>query len=233
MRKLIGLCFLTATLLASAANAQSIFIDKGDPSTMSVTLGGGVGNAYGGSLGLGYSYRGVLDMGLDVSGSRFNSGRTKNLNGLDFAPYLNWHAYRSDVDEMPISISFLVAVEKLVYTNNGPVASPDGWGVIAGGTVYRRIDISPTMAFIPEALVAYDFMYTRFYTNAGDQKAPTVGDNLTVNAPPAVSKHSGRALLRLNLGFLSGGHVYTVTPYGGYQGATFGLVAGLSAGVVL
>jgi hypothetical protein len=233
MRKLIGLCFLTATLLASAANAQSIFIDKGDPSTMSVTLGGSMGNAYGGALSLGYSYRGVIDMGLDVSGSRFTAGRTKNLNGLDIAPYLNWHAYRSDVDEMPISISFLVAMEKLVYNNNGPVAPPEGWGVIAGGTIYRRIDIGTSMAFIPEALIAYDFMYTRFYSNAGDQNGPTIGDNTTVNAPSPVSKHSARALLRLNLGFLSGGHVYTVTPYGGYQGSAFGVVAGLSAGVVL
>jgi len=35
MKKLIGFCFLTATLLATSAHAQGIYIDRGDPNAVS------------------------------------------------------------------------------------------------------------------------------------------------------------------------------------------------------
>lgn len=243
MRKLTGLCFLTATLIVSSANAQSIFIDKGDPSTMSFTLGGAYGGLYGGSFDLAYSYRGVFDLGIDASGTHFTSGDNKNLNALNVMPFVNWHAFRSDVDELPVSISFLLGVEKLLYggnnvrypdgsTGSGTYAAPNGWGVVAGGTVYRRFEIGTTMAFIPEVVLAYDFMATRYYSNAGDQNVPSVGDTSAVNGYREKSKHSGRALVRLNLSFKSGEHLWTVTPYGGYQGS-YGSLVGLLAGFVL
>ena len=87
------------------------------------------------------------------------------------------------------------------------------------------------MLLIPELVVAYDFMYTRFYSNALDQNGPTVGDSSTISAPPSESKHSVRVLAKANLGFKSGDHVLTVTPYGGYQGF-FGTVVGLTVGYV-
>lgn len=243
MRKLTGLCFLTAILLASSANAQSLFIEKGDDSTMSVTLGGAFGGLYGGSLDLSYSYRGVFDVGLSTSGTHFTSGDNKNLNALNFMPFVNWHAFRSDIDELPVSISFLLGVEKVLYGNNSvrypdgstgsaAFAAPNGWGLLLGGTVYRRFEIGTNMLFIPEAVVGYDFMFTRYYSNASDQNAPSVGDSATVNGYREKSKHGARALGRLNLGFKSGEHIYTVTPYGGLQGS-YGAVAGLMAGFVL
>jgi hypothetical protein len=235
MRKLTGLCFLTATLLASAANAQSIFIEKGDPSTMSFTLGGAYGGLYGGSFDLAYSYRGVFDLGVDASGTHFTAGDNKTLNALNVMPFVNWHAFRSTVDELPVSISFLLGVEKLLYGGNnakgtGTYAAPNGWGVVAGGTVYRRIEIGTTMAIIPEVVLAYEFMATRYYTNAKDQSAPFVGDSL--NGYRETTKHSGRALARLNLSFKSGEHLLTVTPYGGFQGS-YGSLVGLLVGFVL
>jgi hypothetical protein len=82
MRKIIGLCFLTATLFASSARAQSIFIDKGDPSTMDVTVGGGlVKNSWGAGLGAGYSYRGVFDVGADFTRYAYTAGTNKKLAG--------------------------------------------------------------------------------------------------------------------------------------------------------
>ena len=121
----------------------------------------------------------------------------------------------------------------MLYNNNNGYAGPDGWGIVLGPSVYRRFEIGTSTLLIPEVLLAYDFMYTRAYSNAHDQNAAWVGDvNRDVNTPPAQSKHSGRALVRANLGFKSGGHVWTVTPYAGYQGV-FGTVFGLNAGFVL
>ena len=56
MQKFIGLCFLTATLLASSARAQSIYIQKGDPNTMDVVVGGSlVKDAWGAGANVGWS----------------------------------------------------------------------------------------------------------------------------------------------------------------------------------
>lgn len=232
MRKLTGLCFLTAILLAGSANAQSLFIERGDPSTMSATLGGLIGNTLGasGTVDIAYTYRGVFDVGVNFGALGYTSGRDKNLRAFDFAPYLNWHLLRSEDDDVPVSVSALVAVEKLVYTNNGAYAPPNGWGVIAGATVYRRIELGTKVLFVPEVLVAYDLMYTRYYSNALDMNSPTIGDSSTVNGYSTVIKHSARALLSLNFGF-NAGHIYTVTPYGGYEGS-LGTVGGLLVGVV-
>jgi hypothetical protein len=101
---------------------------------------------------------------------------------------------------------------------------------VVGGTVYRRLELGPTMALIPELVVAYDFMATRYYTNAKDQNAPWSGDSL--NGYRETSKHSGRALARVNFSMKSGEHLLTVTPYGGFQG-TYGGVVGLLVGFVL
>jgi hypothetical protein len=236
MRKLIGLCFLTATLLASSANAQSIFVEKGDPSTMSFTLGGAYGGLYGGSFDLSYSYRGVLDIGVDASGAHFSSGDNKNLTAANFMPFVNIFAYRPD--EFPLSLSFLFGFSKVLYTGNdmrgggGSYAAPNGWGLVLGPTVSYRIDLGTSMMLIPEVIVAYDFMFTRYYTNAQDQSAPSVGDSQQINGYRETKKHSARGLVRANLAFKSGDHLLTVTPYGGYQG-TWGGVVGLLVGFVL
>lgn len=224
MRKLIGLCFLTATLLASSANAQSMFIDKGDPSTMSFTLGGQYGNLYGGSFNLAFSYRGVVDIGLDASGTRFTSGAYKDFNALNFMPYMNWHVARSDADEFPISIGLLVGVEKALYTSSAPYIAPSGWGVLAGLSLYRRIELGSSVLFIPELLAAYEFTNTQRYhsLNAGQSKGYSTDP-----------QHNGRAILRLNFGFKSGSHVFTVTPYGGHAGYALGRVVGLTVGFVI
>ena len=214
MRKLTGVCFLTAILLGSSAYAQSLFIERGDPSTMSLTLGGMLGNTLGpsGTAEVSYSYRGVFDVGLDFGALGYKSGRNDNLRSLDFAPFLNWHLLRSEEDELPVSLSLLVAVEKVLYYDNGAYASPNGWGVLAGGTIYRRIELGSSVLFIPEVLIAYDFMYTRYYSNAQDQKAPSVGGNSAVNGYATTSSNSARGLLYLNVGFKGGEHIYRSHP---------------------
>jgi hypothetical protein len=146
------------------------------------------------------------------------------------------------VDELPVSISFLVGVEKLLYSGNNvrvngatadaTYAAPNGWGLVVGGSVYRRIEIGTSMLLIPEAVVAYDFMTTHYFSNAMDQSAPSVGDSGTVNGYRQTTKHGVRALGRVNLGFKSDDRVWTVTPYAGVQG-TYGTVYGLNVGVVL
>jgi hypothetical protein len=226
MRKLIGLCFLTATLLASSANAQSIFIDKGDPSTVGFSLGGHYGGLYGGSFNLAYSYRGVLDIGLDASGTHFTTGDLRKYNALNFMPFMNFHVVRSDADEFPISIALLVGVERAVYTSSSAGASPSGWGVAAGASLYRRIEIGSSFAVIPEFLGAYEYTYTRNYTVP--DPSPQNGKGYRTD-----TQHNGRALVRLNLGLKTGNHVLTVTPYGGHAGYYLGRVVGLTLGFVI
>ncbi len=223
MRKLTGLCFLTATLFASLANAQSIFIDKGDPTTMGVTLGGFYGSPYGGSLNVAASYRGVVDMGIEFTGTHFKSGDLAGFNALNFMPFMNWHILRSDADEFPISVALTVGVEKIIFFNSAPYTSPSGWGVLAGGSLYRQFELSSSIMFIPEVFLAYEYTDRRTY------HALSPADS---NGYKTTTTHSGRGVLRVNFGFKKGGHVYTVTPYAGYQGNDIGAVGGLTLGMV-
>jgi len=219
MRKIIGLCFLTATLIASSARAQSIFIEKGDPSAVDATVGGGlVKNAWGAGVGAGYSYRGVFDVGGDFVRYAYTAGSNKKLAGYSVAPFATWHAFRHDVDEMPVSISLTFAMQRIVYTGN-TLANPEGWGLLLGPSVYRRLEFGSNLVFVPELLVAYDFSYTRYYTQAEDQTSSNVANNSDGAGYTTQAKHNVRVLLRPNLLYRVGNTNLVVIPYVGYQGA--------------
>jgi hypothetical protein len=223
MRKFIGLCFLTATLLASSAHAQSIFIEKGDPSTMNAMVGAGVlKDAWGASLIGGYSYRGVFDVGLDFTRYAYTGGNNKNLAGFAAMPFVSAHLLRAD-DSMPISIAALVGVQRIFYTGNVAVANPEGWDVVAGPSVYRRFEFGTNFVFIPELLVAIDYQSTRYYSTAMDQNSGNaIGTPYGYSNPTA---WNWRALLRPNLLYKR----ITVVPYVGYQGAP---AAGIDVGSI-
>ncbi len=218
MRKFIGLCFLTATLVASSARAQGIFIEKGDPSTASATVGGGVfKNAWGAGIAGGYTYRGVFDVGLDFTRFAYTGGDNNKLAGYSVAPYASWHIVRHDADEFPLSIAATFAMQRIFYAGNGPVTNPEGWGLVAGGSAYRRMELGTSVVFIPEAFVGFDMAYTRFYSSAGDQNSGNTGDQ-SVNYRTS-SKYSVRALFRPNLLMHAGNSNYVLAPYVGYEGA--------------
>jgi hypothetical protein len=228
MRKIIGLCFLTATLLAGSARAQSIFIEKGDPSASIVTVGGGlVKNAFDGTVGYGYSYRGVFDLGVDVTGYKYTAGVNNNLTAFSVMPYLNWHALRSDPEGMPISIAFSLGVGRLFYMGNGLVANPEGWNLVLGGSVYRRFELGTSLVFIPEVFLGYDLMYTRYYSTDQRQNSGNTPSGAGYGYE-GKAEHNVRVLVRPNLLIPGAGKVtYTITPYVGWQG---GLAAGALVG---
>ena len=220
MRKTIGLCFLTATLLASSARAQSIFMEKGDPSAVDAMVGGGlVKNAWGVGVMGGYSYRGVFDVGADFTRYAYTAGSNKNLAGYSITPFATWHAFRHDVDEMPVSISFTLAVQRIVYAGNGPVASPEGWGLLIGPSIYRRFEVGSNLVVVPELLVAYDFQYTRYYSQAQDQSSNNIANSSDGVGYSADPKHNVRILFRPNVLFKMGNTNCVLVPYVGYQGA--------------
>lgn len=219
MRKLIGLCFLSATLLATSAHAQGIFIDRGDPSAISATANGAfIKNAYGGGVGASWSYRGVFDTGADLTFLKFNGGNNKNLSGLIVAPFVTWHAMRSEEDEMPISVSLTLGVQRDLYFGNSPVANPEGWAGWIGPSVYRRFELSSSLTFVPEALVAYTFRMTRYYSSALDQTSANLRDGSGASGYTTDSKHDARVLLRPNLMLKAGNTRYIIQPYVGWLG---------------
>jgi hypothetical protein len=231
MRKLIGLCFLTATLLASSAQAQGIFIDRGDPNAIAATAGGKMvltDSSWAGSVAGSWSYRGVFDAGADFSYMKYQGGKNKGLAGVGLAPFLTWYAMRAEEDELPVSVSFTLAVMREFFTGNTPVANPEGWGLFFGPSVYRRMEFGTSMVFVPELIAGYDLKATRRYSGALDQTAP----------PPDLSggknyssemKHNVRGLLRLNLMIKAGNTKYVLVPYAGYQS---GVVAGGNVGAL-
>ena len=219
MRKLIGLCFLTATLLANSAHAQGIFIDRGDPNAINAVVGGGiVKDAWGASAAGGWSYRGVFDVGVDFTRYAYTGGNSKNLAGYSLTPFATWYALRAEEDEMPISLSFTLGVQRQMYTGNAPVANPEGWGLFVGPSVYRRFELGTSMVFVPELLAAYDLKATRYYSGALDQSSGNIRDASGATGYSTDIKHSARVLLRPNLLVKAGNTSYLIMPYVGYQG---------------
>lgn len=227
MRKLIGLCFLTATLLASSAQAQGIFIDYGDPSAISATANGVYATEFmGGGVGGSWSYRGVFDAGGDLTFLKLTAGTNDKLSRLAIAPFITWHALRAEADELPISVSFVASVVRQVYFGNDPVASPEGWTGILGASFYRRFELGESLMLVPEVFAAPQYAYTRYYSGALDQ--PSANQTNEVNYRTD-AKWGVRALVRANLLIKAGNTKYLVMPYAGYVDAPS---AGLQVGAM-
>ena len=224
MRKLIGLCFLTATLVATSAHAQGIFIDRGDPNAISATVGGGVvKDGWGGGAMGSWTYRGVFDAGADLAYNKYTGGGNKNLSSISLTPFVTFHALKAEEDEFPISISATLGVQRQFYTGNSPVSNPEGWDLFIGPSVYRRIELGTSMLFVPEGLVAYDLKATRHYSGALDQSSGYQPDLVGGTGYTTEMKHGVRVMLKANLLMRAGNTKYLIVPYGGYQdGLAFG-----------
>ena len=229
MRKLIGLLFLTATMTATSAYAQAIYIDRGDPNALIVTAGGRYlsDSSFGGSVVGAWTYRGVFDVGAEITYLKYNGGDLKKLTGISLTPFMTWHLMRGEEEELPVSIAASLGVTREFFTGNTPVANPEGWGMFVGPSIYRKIALGATKVFIPEVLAAYDLKVTRKYSSALDQ---TMGVRDQTTGYSSEMKHSGRLLLKLNFLFKTSGKAkYTVTPYAGYQS---GIIAGGNFGAL-
>ena len=81
------------------------------------------------------------------------------------------------------------------------------------------MEFGTSFVFVPELLVAYDFSYTRYYTQALDQMASNTTNNASGAGYSTEAKHNVRALFRPNILYKMGNTNYVITPYVGYQGA--------------
>ena len=202
-KKLIGLCFLTATLLASSAHAQGIFIDKGDPNA--VDRHGRRRNREG-RLGsrsslAGYSVPRRVRRRRGLRYYTYTAGDNKNLNGLSLTPFVTWHAFRGEEDELPVSIAVTFAVQRDRLHRQRPGRQPRGLGPASSGpSVYRRMEFGTSLVFVPELLVAYDFADTATTATPATKSPGNISDlRAGVSNYRSDTKHNVRALLRPNL----------------------------------
>jgi hypothetical protein len=223
MRTTFGLCFLALALTATTAHAQGVFLEKGQPG-VGVALGGGViGNGWNASLVPSLTYRGVFDVGLEMTGFGFTSGDTNHLGAIGLMPFTNVYFTRSEDGPLPISISGTLGVQKRFFLGNGNAPNPDGWGLLAGGSAFRRIAFSDTFAGIPELFVAYDLQVVTWHSGVIDSKA---GASPGQKTDP---QHKARVLIRANMSFRGEKTLFTLTPYLGYQA---GLAVGINVGAI-
>jgi hypothetical protein len=106
---------------------------------------------------------------------------------------------------------------------NGAVPNPDGWGLLIGGSAFRRFDFGKDILVVPELFAAYDMQATTWHSTASDAAASGRPGQVTNYV------HSARVLVRGNVGFRSDKTTYTVVPYLGYQD---GLALGGTVGAV-
>lgn len=222
MRKIIGLFILALTSTAATAQAQGLFLDKGQPG-IGVAAGGAViGNAWTASVIPTYTYRGVFDVGIDVTRYSYTKGDAKHLSAIGAMPFATVYFARSEEGAIPISLSGTLGIQKRIYMGNGSVDNPDGWGLLMGLSAFRRIETSETFALIPEAFVAYNMDSITWHSGAIDGTTGVVAPG-----QETTYKHKARAYVRANLAWKSDEKQYIVTPYVGYQeGLAFGANVG-------
>ena len=224
MRKTLGLCFLALTLTAATAHAQGLFLEKGEPGISTAVGGAAIGTGWSASVVPSYTYRGMFDVGVNLTRYAYNNGDASKLSAIGAMPFANVYFLRSEDGPLPVSVSGTVAVEKRFFMGNGSEPNPDGWGLLLGGSVFRRMDFTNTFAGIPEVFIAYDMQATTWHS------AATIGANAAVHNQGQMTdyQHKARAFLRANMALRSDKLVYTIAPYVGYQ-AGFAVGANLGA----
>ena len=216
MRKTLGLCFLALTLPAATAHAQGLFLEKGEPGISTAVGGAAIGTGWSASVVPSYTYRGMFDVGLQLTWYGYNNGEASKLSALGAMPFVNVYFIRAGDDTakiaLPVSVSGTLGVEKRMFTGNGLEPNPDGWGLLLGGSLFRRMDFSNTFAGIPEIFIAYDLQATTWHSAAA-------GANAAVHTQGQTTEydHKARAFLRANMAFRSDKILYTIVPYVGYQ----------------
>jgi hypothetical protein len=218
MRKTLGLCFLALTLTAATAHAQGLFLEKGEPGTSAAVGGAAIGTGWSASVVPSYTYRGMFDVGVDLTWYGYNNSNSdaSKLSAIGAMPFVNVYFIRAGDDTakiaLPVSVSGTLGVEKRMFTGNGLEPNPDGWGLLLGGSLFRRMDFSNTFAGIPEIFIAYDLQATTWHSAAA-------GANAAVHTQGQTTEydHKARAFLRANMAFRSDKILYTIVPYVGYQ----------------
>jgi hypothetical protein len=223
MRKTIGLCFLALTMTAGTARAQGLFLDKGQPGIGAAVGGATTGTAWTASVVPCFTYRGVFDIGVDLTRYGFTSGDANHLWALGVMPFATAYLARAEEGQFPVSVSATLGIQKRLFMGNGGAPNPDGWGVLAGVSAFRRLEFSNTFAGIPEVFVAYDLQSTTWHSTTTDGNAAVHPGQLTNY------EHNPRALLRLNMAFSGEKTLYTVIPYLGYQ---TGFAVGANVGAI-
>jgi hypothetical protein len=211
MRTTFGLCFLALTLTAATAHAQGVFLEKGDPGISATVGAAAIGTGWSASVVPSYTYRGMFDVGIDVTRYSYSSGDANHLSSIGLMPFANVYLTRSEDGHLPVSVAGTLAVEKRIFMGNGGAPNPDGWGVLFGASVFRRIDFSNTFVGIPEVFVAYDLQATTWHSTTIDGNA-AVSPGQTTNYD-----QKPRVFLRANMGFKGDKTMYTIAPYVGYQ----------------
>ncbi len=224
MRKIIGLFILALTSTAATAQAQGLFLDKGQ-NGFGVAVGGAMlSNAWTISAIPTYTYRGVFDVGIDVTRYAYTDGDTNHLSAIGAMPFATVYFARSEDGVLPISLSGTLGIQKRIYLENAPLPNPDGWGLLLGVSAFRRFETSASFAIIPEVFLAYDMQATTMHSSAidGPLGATSPGQHTAYD-------HAVRLHVRANMAWRSGNIQYIATPYVGYQA---GLAYGANVGLV-
>jgi hypothetical protein len=223
MRKTVGFFFVSLMLAAGSAHAQGTFLEDGFSGTGMTVGAGTIKNGWTASFTPSYTYRGAFDVGLDASRITYTGGDAKNLWALGLTPFARAYLNRAENGNLPVSIAADVAVQKRIYFGNGGGPNPDGWGILAGGAIFRRVEFTDGVTGIPEIDVAYTMSAITWHSASADQNAAVRSKGQATEYSQTV-----RAALRLNMAVRRGDLLYTASPYFLYEnGANIGLNAGL------
>lgn len=199
IRRWAVMVFLTVSIFfvwQRSASAQSIWLKEG-VSGLGVTAfvsGNDTQTAFG--LNLGYSYRGVLDLGLTSAAYIFpdDIGLPEDLVGFGFGPRVEWHPLKQS-GVVPISVGvggFATAFGYASDEYDDADAELRGWNAGFDASIYRFFKLAPNLGITPAASVGFTHFSNTFEERFDETTATDDQVSLALGAYLAILDASGR-----------------------------------------
>lgn len=142
--RIFALAFLLLLAAAAPARAQSLFILQGERAvegSMAWSVGPfsqGVEFHGGGSLD------GRWDVGFGVNRYRVELGGPDDTTLTEWTPFARYFLFKETDDGTPVSLA-----ARAQFFNGNYGGSDEGWYILAGAEIYKRLELTPSLALFP------------------------------------------------------------------------------------
>ena len=138
---LVSSCVL---MLTSSASAQSLFIAQGERA-IEGSVGWSVGPFSNGiETHAAASLDGRWDVGFGLNWFAADFGGADDTTLTEWTPFVRYFLFKEADDSTPVSFAAHAAFFQDHYEGGG-----EGWYVLAGGQLYKRFELSESLALLP------------------------------------------------------------------------------------
>ena len=157
----ILLCLASFALVATPVSAQSLFVLQGERAAEG-SIAWSVGPfSQGFELHGGASLDGRWDVGFGINRYNVDFGGADDTTLTEWTPFVRYFVFKEDDDVTPVSLAFHGQ-----YFHDSFEGDDEGWYVLAGGQLYKKLSLSDSFAVYP--YVGFAFAGESYTIGGGD-----------------------------------------------------------------